>query len=308
MDERLAAEEARRLPTETPLARAGIAAVRIVFGLLWLTQASWKTPPDFRLLRTFTGWAVEYPVLAPYSFFVEEVVLPSFTFFAWITMLTEIALGAFLLLGLATRFWAVVGFAQSMAITLSVINAPHEWSWAYYMMLAGHVAIWATAAGRTFGLDGRPARRVDPRRRDRVRPAAEGVMTRERRGAVMVLVFMAVVLGLAAAINGLGSGFMADRGQNLWRLFASNTFGGLLTVVGGLVAAGSVATRTRAPALLAGMLFLGMSGLTVIGIGQPWNLFGGRASIASFWLMLGAGLVALAISPEVRGGGEPSTG
>ena len=80
--------------------------------------------------------------------------LPRFTIFAWITTITEIALGAFLMLGLATRFWAIVGMAQTTAITLSVINAPHEWSWAYYMMFAGHAMIWATAAGRAFGLDG----------------------------------------------------------------------------------------------------------------------------------------------------------
>lgn len=44
--------------------------------------------------------------------------------------------------------------AQTAAITLSIINAPHEWSWAYYMMFAGHMMIRATAAGRAFGLDG----------------------------------------------------------------------------------------------------------------------------------------------------------
>ena len=125
-------------------------------------------------------------------------------------------------------------------------------------------------------------------------------MTRERRGAVIVLVVVATLLGLAAAINGLDTGFLADRGRNLWRLFAANTFGGLLTIVGGVVAAGSIATRSKAPAALAGLLFLAMSGLTIIGIGQTWNLFGGRGSTASFWLALGAGLVSLAISPEVQ--------
>ncbi|CAN5733614.1 hypothetical protein BH18ACT17_BH18ACT17_15070 [soil metagenome] len=154
MDVRLASEESRVLPTDTMLARGAIAAVRIVFGLLWLTTASWKLPPDFRTLKNFTGWAVEYPVFAPYSFLVEKVVLPNFTIFGWLTTITEISIGAFLILGLTTRLWAVVGMAQTLAITLSVINAPNEWSWAYYMMFAGHMMIWATAAGRTFGLDG----------------------------------------------------------------------------------------------------------------------------------------------------------
>jgi thiosulfate dehydrogenase [quinone] large subunit len=58
-----------------------------------------------------------------------------------------------LILGLATRFWAVVGMAQTVAISLSILNGPNEWSWAYYMMFAGHALLWATAAGRAFGLD-----------------------------------------------------------------------------------------------------------------------------------------------------------
>lgn len=153
MDVTLANEEARRLPTDTALSRIAIAAVRILFGLLWLTQSSWKSPP-FDTLRYFTEFGVSDPVFAPYAFVVEKVILPNFTLFGWITTITEVSLGAFLLLGLATRFWAVVGMAMTAAITLSIINAPHEWSWAYYMMFAGHAALWATAAGRTAGLDG----------------------------------------------------------------------------------------------------------------------------------------------------------
>lgn len=153
MDVDLVNEEARRLPTDAGLSRAVVAAVRIVFGLLWLTQSSWKSPP-FDTLRYFTEFGVTDPVFAPYGFLLEKVILPNFTLFGWITIITEASLGAFLLLGLATRFWAVVGMAMTVAITLSIINAPHEWSWAYYMMFAGHAALWATAAGRTAGLDG----------------------------------------------------------------------------------------------------------------------------------------------------------
>jgi len=151
------ANEGSRLESEG-IARAGVAAVRIVFGLLWLSQVGWKQPP-FDALREFTTFAVDHPVFGPYAWVVDNVVLPNFTFFAWVTTLTEAAIGAFLLVGLLTRFWSLVAIVQSIAITLSVINAPHEWSWAYYMLITGHVVLFATAAGRTFGLDGvlRPA-------------------------------------------------------------------------------------------------------------------------------------------------------
>ena len=154
MDVELVKEESRRLPTDGAGARAGVAFIRILFGLLWLTQASWKTPPDFGALKYFTSFAYRKPVFAPYGFVVEKVVIPNISIFGYLVIVLEASLGAFLILGLATRFWAVVGMAQTLAIALSVLNAPHEWSWAYYMMFAGHVAILATAAGRSFGLDG----------------------------------------------------------------------------------------------------------------------------------------------------------
>jgi thiosulfate dehydrogenase [quinone] large subunit len=141
-------------PMDTRLARGGLAMFRIVFGLLWLTNASWKVPPKFDGLRHFTSYAVSNPVFGPYKAIVQHVVLPNMTFFGYVTLITEASLGAFLILGLATRFWAVVGIMQSTAIALAVLNAPAEWSWAYYMLITGHVVLWATAAGRAFGLDG----------------------------------------------------------------------------------------------------------------------------------------------------------
>ena len=85
---------------------------------------------------------------------MERFVLPNFTFFGWMVLLIEAALGAFLLIGLATRFWALIGIAQTVAIALSVLNAPHEWYWSYLLMILVHVALFATAAGRYAGLDG----------------------------------------------------------------------------------------------------------------------------------------------------------
>lgn len=136
-----------------------IAAARIVLGLLWLQNSGWKTPPDFGMnaeggLYKFTMHAVENEVFAPYTFVVRELVLPNFVLFGWMVLIVEASLGGFLLIGLATRFWALVGVAQSAAIALSVLATPGEWSWSYYLMIAGHLAIFGVAAGRFGGLDG----------------------------------------------------------------------------------------------------------------------------------------------------------
>lgn len=140
------------------LARGGIFVLRVGVALLWIQNVAWKIPPDFGErentgLYLFTHWAVDYPVFPPFTWFVEQAVLPAFPLFGWMTLLVEAGLGAFLLIGLATRFWAVVGVVQSLAITLSVLNAPNEWHWAYYLMILAHIALFATAAGRAYGVD-----------------------------------------------------------------------------------------------------------------------------------------------------------
>ncbi|HEU4908745.1 MAG TPA: TQO small subunit DoxD [Propionibacteriaceae bacterium] len=142
------------------LNRALLAIVRIGVGLLWLQNVGWKTPPGFGRgdppggLYLSASYAVSHEVLRPYAWLMDRFVLPNFTFFGWMVLLVEAALGAFLLIGLATRFWAMIGVAQTVAIALSVLNAPHEWYWSYVLMLLVHVALFATAAGRYAGLDG----------------------------------------------------------------------------------------------------------------------------------------------------------
>ncbi|MEO3859870.1 DoxX family protein [Acrocarpospora sp. B8E8] len=150
--------EAVILPRGAP---ATLAAVRVATALLWIQNAGWKTPGDDfgrtsspRGLFLFTGYAVDHPVFPPFAWLVEHVVLPNFLVFGWVVLLVEALLGAFLLVGLATRLWALVGIGQTLAITLSVLNAPHEWHWSYFLMILIHVVLFATAAGRYYGLDG----------------------------------------------------------------------------------------------------------------------------------------------------------
>jgi thiosulfate dehydrogenase (quinone) large subunit len=142
------------------LNRALLAIVRIGVGLLWIQNVGWKTPPNFGRgdppggLYLSASYAVSHEVLRPYAWLMERFVLPNFTFFGWMVLLVEAALGAFLLIGLATRFWALIGIAWTVVIALSVLNAPHEWYWSYVLMLLAQVALFATAAGRYAGVDG----------------------------------------------------------------------------------------------------------------------------------------------------------
>ena len=139
--------------------RAVLAAVRIAVGLMWLQNVNWKRPPDFGQaahdgLYQYTTDAVKHPVLGAFSWLVQNVIFPNFALFGWGVLIAEFCLGAFLLVGFLTRFWAAIGILQTIAITLSVLNTPGEWQWSYYLMFAAQFVILATAAGRITGVDG----------------------------------------------------------------------------------------------------------------------------------------------------------
>lgn len=135
-----------------------MAVIRIGVGLMWLSNLNWKTPPNFGSdtgggLYKYTQYAVSHPVFPPYTWVVEHVVLSNFHLFGWLVLFLESALAAFLLLGLGTRLWGVIGAVQALAIGLSVALAPEEWPWAYVLMIMANLSLVATAAGRRWGLD-----------------------------------------------------------------------------------------------------------------------------------------------------------
>ena len=133
-----------------------LAGLRMLMGLLWIQNVGWKRPPFTTSagIGRFVQLGVDHPVFGPYTWFSEHVVLKNLDAFGWGVMFIELGLAVFLTLGLATRLWALVGAAQAGAITLSVLHAPHEWGWSYWMLIGIHLVLAATAAGRVGGLDG----------------------------------------------------------------------------------------------------------------------------------------------------------
>jgi uncharacterized membrane protein YphA (DoxX/SURF4 family) len=211
-----------------------IGAVRIAAGLLWLSNLEWKRPPDFGAhlkngLYKYVEGAVSHPVFAPWSWIVEHVVLKHYTLFGWSTLLLESTLAVMLLLGLWTRPVALVGAANSLVIGLSVLHYPNEWPWSYYLMIVLHLLLFATAAGRSVGLDGVRSGGIDRRRR-----------------AIVVLGVVAAAVGLVSLVVASGTNFTAHRGALVgWaagelKLVWFNPLSAILTAVLGLVAVVSV--------------------------------------------------------------------
>ncbi len=262
-------------------------AVRVLLGLFWVTNVGWKTPPDFGQseksgLFVYTSHAVENPVFAPYSFLVENVVLPAFVAFGWGVLVAETLLAVMLLTGAWVRLAALLGMAQSVAIGLSVAATPNEWPWAYWLMIAVHALVLVSPAGRLLGVDG-------------VRAGVSPARTLGRVAGVL-----AVLVGVVTAIRGLGDP-LSGRGPTLQvaRLAVSlgeyNLLGGLLLVlIGVLVLVASTGSR-RSAALVAAALGVVAALLTYVQLaarGAP--LLGGTPSSAAVFLAAAAVAALLA--------------
>ncbi|MCY7400422.1 MAG: hypothetical protein LH477_05595 [Nocardioides sp.] len=260
----------------------------MLLGLMWLYNVSWKRAPDFGQdagngLFKFTSYAVSHPVLPPYSWIVEHLVLPHFQVFGWVVLAAETALAVLLLTGTWVRAAATLGIAQSVAIALSVAYAPAEWPWSYWLMIGAHVVILFSSAGRVFSV--------------------EAVLAGLSRSMWLVRVWsvLAVVVGAVAVLGSLhdplaARGYVVGSSGLSLSLGSYNVVGGLvLLLIGALLLAGqrmdSGAGHRRVTLIAAGLALVAGASLYVqLGFSDP--VLGGSATSAAYLLCLA--VVALA--------------
>jgi uncharacterized membrane protein YphA (DoxX/SURF4 family) len=144
-----------------------IGLVRILYGVLWWQQSKWKVPSDDFGRKSGGGlwyWVhqeIQYPTVQAYKDFLVNVMIPNWTFFGWMTLVTETFIGATLILGLFTRLGSLVAVGMALNIAIGIMSVPHEWVWTYVMLGALPVIFLLTDAGRSFGLDSVLAPRLD---------------------------------------------------------------------------------------------------------------------------------------------------
>lgn len=131
-----------------------LAGLRILAGVIWLANLTWKLPPSFGkdepegLLYSF-NLAEQYAVIGPLRDLVHDVVIPHFTLFGWLVFGVELAAGILLTLGFATRLGGLLGTTQAIVITALVVRAPDEWVWTYVMLvILNSLALFAPTAAR----------------------------------------------------------------------------------------------------------------------------------------------------------------
>jgi hypothetical protein len=276
---------------EVPRGQAGGAAfLRVLLGLMWLHNVSWKVPPDFGNagggLYKWTAFAVSHPVFPPYSWVVEHAVLPNIEVFGWGVLIAESALAVLLLTGAWVRVAAVLGVGMSLSIGLSVAVAPHEWPWAYWLMIGAHAAVLFSSAGRAFAVDALRSQLGSARRLGQV------------WGAI------AVVLGGLAVLGSAGDDPLAARGHDMraWDLAISvgryNLVGSLVLVLIGVLllvgARGRFALLSHAAAVVGALAALSL--FAQVGFTDP--LLGGTATSAAFLLSVALVAVTVAGAPD----------
>ncbi|SCK30562.1 hypothetical protein [Streptomyces sp. WMMB 322] len=270
------------------------AFLRVLLGLMWLYNVAWKRPPDFGQdtdsgLYHFTSYAVSHPVFPPYSWVVEELVLPNIVIFGWGVLIVETALAVLLLTGAWVRVAAALGVLQSLAIGLSVAYGPHEWPWAYWLMIGAHVAVLFSSAGRVFALDA-------------VRAGTGSARTLGRIWGAIALItgVVGVILSAGDPLNPRGEALgSADPSLSLGEY---NVIGGLVLVLaGGLLLLSALSGKALAGRVAAVVAAAAAATLYIqVGFGDP--LLGGNATSAAF--LLTVALVA-AVAGRAPGRASP---
>src|SRR5213593_552013 len=156
------------LTATAPLWPLGLA--RILYGILWWQQSKWKVPSDDFGRRSGGGlwyWVqqeIQYPTVTAYKDFLQNVLIPHWTFFGWMTLITETFIAVTLILGLGTRLGSLVAIGMAANIAIGILGVPHEWGWSYVMLIMLPVMFLLTDAGRSFGVDAFIAPRLEARR------------------------------------------------------------------------------------------------------------------------------------------------
>jgi hypothetical protein len=263
--------------------------VVVVAGLLWLSNVNWKVPPGFGKsgdrcsgLCRFVQAGIDHPVAPGSGWVLDNIVQPQLRVFGYITLVTEVVLAVLLLSRRYLRIAAVLGIAQSLAIGLTVANAPDEWYWAYLLMIGLHLAVLGFAP--------------------LLRPASPRTMA-----------IVAAAYGIVVSVSHAEAGFTGD-GNDTWTVFTGGNdipdeFGrgtfpgsialGLLFVVVGAVVwwLASADERTRTTTGWAIVAFAVVLLFTYHGSGLLIGL-GSRAVTAAVIAAAGLSLTTTITRPE----------
>ena len=131
------------------VAEAWPSLFRITVGLYWLYFAStkWQSVEWVKGLMQLAGGANPIPGARE---LLDSVVAPNWFFFAVAQTVGETVVAALLILGLGTRWVAILGtlLAANLALTVAFAVNDDGFRWLYYLAVIANAQVIASGAGR----------------------------------------------------------------------------------------------------------------------------------------------------------------
>jgi uncharacterized membrane protein YphA (DoxX/SURF4 family) len=151
--------------------QGGLLISRLVIGVLWAAQLTWKMPPTFGCppgfavstsisarttgLCDWVGLMTVYSKVPLQAALVKSLVIPNLAWMGWIIWIMEALVGLSLILGVFTRLGGLLALIQAANLYLGVSGVPGEWPWTYVMLATFGLLFMAVPSGRFLGVDGR---------------------------------------------------------------------------------------------------------------------------------------------------------
>lgn len=139
------------------LPRIALTGIRVIVGVFWLMQLTWKPPPTFGCPNAgFCLWLdreIQYPLVPLYAEVVRVIVRPNAIAFGWLTTVVESAIGLSLLFGVFTRLGGLLGALWSLNLLIGLGAQPDEQPWYYISIVLFGFLYFAIGSSRQLSVD-----------------------------------------------------------------------------------------------------------------------------------------------------------
>ena len=130
---------------------------RVLLGIFWLAQQTWKPPPTFGCPSGgFCFWLdqeIQHPLIPLFANFLRAVIRPNAIAFGWFTLLVEVSIGLALIFGVFTRLGALVATLWSVNLLIGLSAVPGETPLYYLAIVAVNLLFVVVGASGQFSVD-----------------------------------------------------------------------------------------------------------------------------------------------------------
>lgn len=152
-----------RDPAQRSARSVSLWLLRLFTGCMWWQQSLWKIPPNYGGLIYWMKQQVAHAAIVLQGELVDTIILPHIGLFGPLVYVIEVAIGISLMVGLLSRWGALLGLLMAINLWLGLYSAPGEWPWTYFFLIIIQALFVIEPPGQTLGADSlisraRPAR------------------------------------------------------------------------------------------------------------------------------------------------------